>query len=344
MRVSGGDEAARDNAQTVDWNRLFALAQRHRVEGLAWRALTAIGIAVPEPVASTWGAAAAAIAQAGMRNLVESRRLLAAFIQADIPLLFLKGLTLGKLAYGDPFVKMGWDIDVLVAPSHVGQAAQQLTSLGYRRIVPGDGLDTDAWHRRNKESVWQKDDAPVFVELHSRLADSPALIPSINMSSPHQSVEVTPGLTLPTLARDELFAYLCVHGSSSAWFRLKWINDLAALIRHEEPSEIERLFDHAVRLGAGRASAQALLLIDRLYAINLGPLRNRLLTDRANRWLLGSALFYLDGPLSRREPTETLLGTLAIRTSQLLLRSGWLYKIGEGLRQGAEILRGGRGA
>jgi hypothetical protein len=57
--------------------------------------------------------------------------------------------------------------------------------------------------------------------LHSRLADSPELIPAIGAGSPHQKVEVVPGIVLPTLAADELFPYLCVHGALSAWFGVK---------------------------------------------------------------------------------------------------------------------------
>lgn len=57
------------------------------------------------------------------------------------------------------------------------------------------------------------------------------------MESARQLVEVACGIELPTLARDEPSAHLCVHGASSAWFRLKWITDLAALIDGRPPAK-----------------------------------------------------------------------------------------------------------
>jgi len=76
---------------------------------------------------------------------------------------------------------------------------------------------------------------------------------------------VAPGIRLPTLARDEQFAYLCVHGASSAWFRLKWISDLAGVLHGQSGEMIERLFERSQALGAERAAGQALLLADRLF-------------------------------------------------------------------------------
>ncbi|MBA3666254.1 MAG: nucleotidyltransferase family protein [Sphingomonas sp.] len=328
-------------AKAVDGDALLALARRNRVEGLVWRAINDLDLPVDGPTADRLTAAATSIAQAGMLNAAESARLLASFDRAGIPLLFLKGLTLGVIAYGDPFVKMGWDIDLLVAPSRIGDAANRLVELGYRPVAPGDARRIAQWHDRNKESVWRKGKESIFVELHGRLADHPALIPAIDVGTTRQSVEISPKLMLPTLADDPLFAYLCIHGASSAWFRLKWITDLAAFLHGRDPAEFERFYRFAIDAGAGRSAGQALLLAERLYAIPLGGLRNRLLSDPANRWLVASAMIYLDGVWSRREPTETMLGTLPIRASQLVLLPGWRFKMSEATRQLASIVRRG---
>ena len=115
-----------------------------------------------------------------------------------------------------------------------------------------------------KEWPWVGSDG-IVLDLHVRLADNPALLPVIGARSPTQDVEVSPGITLPTFQNEELFAYLCVHGASSAWFRLKWISDFAALASRFEPAELDRLYQRSQELGAGRAAGQALLLADRLF-------------------------------------------------------------------------------
>ena len=56
------------------------------------------------------------------------------FASAGVALLFLKGLTVGKLAYGNAMLKMGWDIDLLVDPDQLVEAAGLLEARGYRQI------------------------------------------------------------------------------------------------------------------------------------------------------------------------------------------------------------------
>src|SRR3954452_11843418 len=253
-----GEAVAARSGVDLDWERLLALAHFHRVEGLVWRALDGSAPS-SEPLVNELSAASQAIAASNLRSAMESHGLLQDFAAAGVPLLFVKGLTVAALAYREPLLKMSWDIDILVAPEDVPSAAELLARRGFHRILPSPPADLKRWHRRSKESVWARQDG-LHVELHSRLADNPRLIPGITVHSAVQSVEVVPGVRLPTLARDELFAYLCVHGASSAWFRLKWISDLAGLLAGASSDAIARLYERSQALGAERAAGQALLL------------------------------------------------------------------------------------
>jgi hypothetical protein len=325
---AGGDEACIDGRPNLDWSRFLRVVRRHRVQGLVWNALKAED--VPGPVAEALAADAASIGIANLRAALESKELLERFECAAIPLLFVKGLTVGALAYSNPTLKMGWDIDLLVRDDDLVQAADLLCERGYDRVVPARG-DLRTWHNRRKESVWTLASHDVHVELHTRLSDNPDLLSGLGADSPRQAVEVAPGIALPTLAKDQLFSYLTVHGASSAWFRLKWITDLAALLHGESADEVERLYDRSQQLGAGRAAAQALLLAERLYAIGIGDgLRGRLYADPVNRWLVSVAKEQLG---SLREPTERFLGTASIHLSQLFLLPGWRFKASDTSRQ-----------
>jgi hypothetical protein len=321
---------------TVDWPRFLRAARFHRVQGLVWKCLSANDAGQPNDVASALAGDAEDIAASSLRSAVECRRLRQAFDDAGIALLFVKGLTVGTLAYANPALKAAIDIDLLVSRDELEKSAQLLLEQGYRLVIPqttsaGDRLLL--WHRRRKESVWGSDDA-LPIDLHTRLADQPRLIPAIDVRSPRQIVEVANGVELPTLARDELFAYLCVHGASSAWFRLKWITDLAAILHGLDASEIERGYLRSQELGAGRAAAQALLLADELYGSLRGSgLKETLRNDRASRWLAAIALRQLAGRAEPREPTETFLGTAWIHLSQLLLMPGPRFAFSEAVRQ-----------
>jgi hypothetical protein len=326
-------------AANVAWPRVLRLARRHRVQGLVWNCLRTLAIAIPADVAEALSGDAASIAERNLRAAWQSARLYEAFTRAGLPLIFIKGLTLGKLAYPDPLTKMSLDIDMLVPAGGAAGAAAELRKLGYDLVLPhvepGSGR-FEAWHQRRKESVWRSPDG-VQLDLHTRLADSPALLAGIDVRSPTQLVEVAPGIRLPTLARDELVAYLCVHGASSAWFRLKWVTDLAALLHGATSGEIERLHARALSLGAGRAAAQALLVADRVYGmLGQSALKDELVRSSVNRWLAGAAWSQLNRD---NEPTEAFLGTAAIHLTQLFLLPGTRFKRSEVRRQVSDALR-----
>jgi hypothetical protein len=327
------DEAVLAASGQADWDLVARIAGRHRVEGLVWKALRLAGAAVPADVGERLQAATDRIARQNLVLTAESLRLSALLDRARIRHLFVKGVTLGVLAYGSIGPKMGWDIDLLVPEDSIEPAAATLEAAGYRLVLPrgpGGRERLGLWHRHWKESVWISARAGLTVELHSRLSDNRLLLPEVGPDSPLRQVEVARGRSLATLGQDELFAYLCIHGASSAWFRLKWIADLGALLGTCPPEEVERLYRRSQELGAGRAAAQALLLCERLFATAVSPaLAAELRFDRINRWLLAIALRKLAGRTLTAELDEKLLGTGTLHLMQFALQPGLRFKYAE---------------
>ena len=332
------DGALRGLCRDVDWPLFVRLARFHRVQGLAWSGLRSAGPQVPRDIANVLAADARAIAAVNLAFALEARDLCSSFEKKGLPILFVKGLTLAALAYPEPFLKMGWDIDILTKAGDLARAAAALEERGYARTIPAPGADLRQWHSKRKESLWSRPADAMQVELHTRLADSPMLIPGIGIDSSERRVELLPGISLPTLSEDELIAYLCVHGASSLWFRLKWVTDLAALLHHLQPAEVERVYERSQQLGAGRASAQAFLHADDLFgSLKATRLRETLEEDRVSRNLAAWALRQVGrGP---SEPTQAPLGTLAIHASQFFLLPGTRFKIDELFRQASNCLR-----
>jgi hypothetical protein len=173
------------------------------------------------------------------------------------------------------------------------------------------------------------------VELHTALSDNPELIAGIGMRSPRQFVAIGSGISLPTLGLDDLLPYLCVHGASSAWFRLKWIIDLAAVLSRSQ-TDYSSLYSLSTARGARRAAAQALLLGDAIKLFRMPEdFRRDLEFDRASRLLGRIALAQVR---ATEEPTTRTFGTASIHASQALLRPGWTFKGAELGRQVAEVL------
>lgn len=328
-RPAAVEAATAGASAAVDWPHVLKLARRHRVEGLVWRALSNAAVELPREAAAELAAAAARIARQNLRAAAESVRLTRALDRAGLPHLFVKGVTLGKLVYGDISLKAGWDIDLLVGREQLGSAAALLESAGYALAIPEPGRrgQLEQWHDHSKESLWRSADGAVWVELHTALSDNPLLLGGVGLGSPLRRVEIAGGMSLPTLEHDELFAYLCAHGASSAWFRLKWIADLAALISEADSGEIERLYRRSVALGAGRTAALALLLAATLFGTRLGAeLTRELRSDRVNGWLVSAALRKLTGRTGSVELHEVTLGTASIHLTQLALMRPWRFK------------------
>jgi hypothetical protein len=233
---------------------------------------------------------------------------------------------------------MSSDIDILVDPKDLPRAAEILSKRGFRPTIPAAESCSPAfanWHAHVKESVW-KGAGGLVVELHTRLADNPELIPSIGMDSELQLVSLAGYGSLPTLTTDDLFAYLCVHGATCVWFRLKWIVDLAALLHSAGgAASAERMYREARKRAAGRAPGQALLLADALGLVDLpSDLRREIDGDRVTRTLARAALREL---LHAAEPTQRPLGTGPTHLSQLFLSEGWLFTLSEAKRQVREV-------
>ncbi|NTS66845.1 nucleotidyltransferase family protein [Sphingomonas sp. HHU CXW] len=280
-------DAIRDAASVrFDAEQVVTLAHRHRVEGFVKQGLAAAGVELPASAARRLATSAAAARLKTLRSAGEEVRVGQAFAAAGIDAIFIKGATLGMRVHGTTALKTSWDVDVLVSRDQQEAAGAVLRDLGYRLWILG-GIEDPVKVRRflaaHKEAEWRHEGRETVAELHTELADNTAAIPTIGLGSPRETVDLTSGGSLATLATAPLFAYLCYHGSSHLWARLKWLADVAALLRDEN---IARLHDEAVALGAGRTPGVAILLAHELLGLDApAPLLYSLRGDRVIRRL-----------------------------------------------------------
>lgn len=222
---------------------------------------------MPPQVAESLAEQATLIARQNLLHAAETWKLRRLFDEAGIPAVFVKGVSLGVLAYGSLGLKHGRDIDMLVPPAFSEQALKLLETFDCRLCQPyrqfGDGR-RHLIFRYSKDAALVNSRSGVEVELHWSLADNPLLLKNVDCASPVQIVTLTKDCCIPTLNDRDLFAYLCVHGAIHGWSRLKWLADVGALIARREDAEILALYRHAQACGAGLCAAQTLLLCERL--------------------------------------------------------------------------------
>ena len=309
----------------ADWEHFLRIVRRHRVAGLVAGALQRAGVVLPQSPAADLRRLRAQNARQALLLSVETLRLSRLLQDAGVEVLFLKGAAVAMLAYRDISVRHSKDIDLLVPLSVVDAAMAVLRKGGYQ---PAFDLDTvpserrDLWIRYAKSMDWVHSSTGVQLELHWRLTDLSVLGGGTQPQST-QHVSIAAGQELQTLPHSQLLAYLCVHGAAHGWMRLKWLADVYALLPHDDPARVEEAYRDIMRLKAGRAAGQAMLLCHDLFDLPLtSTLLRELESGRTLQLLRRSALRLLGRGGEVEEVDDMRFGTTSVYLARLLLGRG----------------------
>ncbi|MGH6845871.1 MAG: nucleotidyltransferase domain-containing protein [Methylocella sp.] len=251
----------------IDWPRFLALVRRHRVVSLVAATLAKAETAGAELGAE--GAAAAAtlrrharaLALGSLSEIAEAVGLMRLLAEAGIACVQLKGAPLSVRAFGQPLLRDGRDIDLLLEARHLPRADAVLTSAGYQRLKPDAdfGWWSQALYRRYSHEYVFASPSGLTVELKTRLQPAAGLLPlPVPDVLRRATVVEVAGARLATLGDADMMVYLCAHASRHCWFRLKWLADIGALLKGREVAN--GLMADAGRLGLAVPALEALRL------------------------------------------------------------------------------------
>jgi hypothetical protein len=249
--LTGGPLAV-DELASLDWERLLAHAEAHGVAALLHWKLQETGGSASLPQSARHG-----LAQAYYRTVVNQqlaqadlKRLQAAFEQAAVPVLALKGALLAGMLYPSPALRPLSDLDLLVRAQDLPLLLRICSRLGYR-------LDKVSYH-----AVLQPDPGGLPLEIHWTLPGGTPLTPSwwkLACSGQPQ------GAILLYQA-----AHLAIQHPAAP--RLIWLYDLHLLLTHPaRPFDWPALFDLAASLGWLPALSYALHAAGRFFDSPLPP-------------------------------------------------------------------------
>jgi hypothetical protein len=250
-----------DLALRVDWDRLIEWARRHGVQALLLRTLSGLGpLGVPGDVLDRLRAKCQAIR---FQNLVFARVLhtaLQLFQDAGIPATPYKGPALSAFLYGDTGLREFTDIDVLVRPCDALRARQVLLNNGF--------LSRAALSRR-AEPLYVRfhcsfplvSNTGVLVDLNWRVGPWYWRLPEIAESAwAGLRPLLVEGRSVPWFPSEHILFSLCLHGCMHKWELLKWIVDVAELLRRDASLDWPALTEHSRRTGCDRMLALGLVL------------------------------------------------------------------------------------
>lgn len=232
--------------EPLEWAVVLDLAGYHGVGPLVYRNLSTLcsGLVPAESLTQLRRRT-----QAGaLLNRVLTQELVVlceAFAAHGVPVMPIKGATLAVSAYGDLTLRDFSDLDLLVPKRSIAEAQAVLLALGYERKDPSsDPGETD--HEEGPFHVFIKKHTLFRVDLQWLMAHQHF---SFQLDRPEFWQRRTPvplaNKTVQGLAPEDLLIVLCVHGSKHAWEALKWVCDVAELLRSHQHLDWNRIFSNA---------------------------------------------------------------------------------------------------
>ncbi len=233
-------------SEPLNWSEVLRQATCHGVGPLLYRNLSTC---CPDLVPPAVLANLRQRTQAGLllnRALVhELVSVCEAFVAQGVPVLPIKGATLAATAYGDLALRDFGDLDLLIPERALRQAQAVLTSLGYEAKDPSTDPES-AEYEEGLYHVYIKQRSLSRVDLQWMMAHECF---EFRLDRPEFWERRTPvslgEKTVPGLSAEDLLIVLCVHGTKHAWEQLKWVCDVAELLRSHRSLDWARILADA---------------------------------------------------------------------------------------------------
>ena len=266
----------------IDWDTLLQLAYDHDVAALLYRSLESVSrSAMPAAVRADLKRQMQLDVQGNLTLTKELLRVKALFDKERIAMIPYKGPVLAASVYHDLAARPFTDLDVLIHAEDVPNAVELLTSHGYQIIRPKSltqarqSLQALWLQQLVKRSPWAYQivlwhpDLEALVEIHWRVMSKYIFSSNAEQLWENLLPISLAGSSLPSLSPENLLWFLCVHASKHQWERLRWLCDIAELIRTYPQLDWNRIIHQAVHLKIQRRLYIGLLLANRLLGAPL---------------------------------------------------------------------------
>lgn len=198
------------NAQLTPEAIAFAL--EHRLGALLWHYLDQNNQTHLLPDAEALRDLSAKDALVAQLRARAFRQINAAFIDANIPVVWLKGVVLARTVYPAPDLRPMYDLDLLIQPRHYRQAARILNRLGYRFLRPRQqppDLAFNGWLSRANNLCGGPDDI-ISLDLHTYLL-LPSTAPANHWFWSQQHAMTYNDMSFCKLTDDAMLLHLAAH-------------------------------------------------------------------------------------------------------------------------------------
>lgn len=256
---------------SLNWPLFLSLVWFHDVGALVYRTLNEVcPDVVPKSTLDVLRQRAQAGALLNRALAKELAQICQAFQESGVPVIAFKGAPLAIMAYREQTLRDYGDLDLVVPQHRLTDAQRVLWSQGYRpqdqiKPAPVESHHDEPYHLFVKKNV------PGYVDLQWVMAHEHFAFrldrPEIWDRCVPLSVE---GKQVMSLSPEDLLIILCVHGSKHAWERLKWVADVAELLRAQRLNW-NLVFATATTWKCRRMLLMGLALAHRVMEVPLPP-------------------------------------------------------------------------
>jgi hypothetical protein len=290
-------------ASTLDWEKLFSLAEHHGLAPLFFPYAAGLSPIIPGEMRDALRFRSQQAACRALWFTHELTRILDCMNSAGVCVIPHKGPALATLLYGDVAARQFNDLDLLVRPQDVDRARSVLVGLGYRSDSLLRPPEDRSLMRTGYEQVFHGSHGRNLLELQWRILPRFYSI-DFDMEQLFVRAKATQfaGRQCRTLSCEDQLLTLCVHAAKHGWTQLSWLRDVAQLARtpglawHFIASE-------AKRLGIQRIVTLNGVLASRLFGGRRWPLPS-VHAGHATNIIAEIVLASLRNALTR--PTDTL--------------------------------------
>jgi protein O-GlcNAc transferase len=216
----------------VDWNSFAQKAIDHELVGLCGQTLSRVAPdLVPDDILDAVQAVIDETRKSNQKLFDELGLLLDVLASHGIEAIPIKGPVLAIQTFGDLGLRKFRDLDFLIHDRDLRPTVTALRGLGYERQGAFTEAQFEVIHRLQGQEIVFKQLVGTAVEPHTRL------IPiSMALDIDYQGIwrrAQTAGLngrSMLTLAPEDCFITLAIHGGKELWWNIKWACDVAAFI------------------------------------------------------------------------------------------------------------------
>lgn len=229
--------------QNIDWQYLIQLAGQHQVISLIYHNLAATcSDAIPSEINAYLHHRFQINAQRNLFTTSELIKIYQLFQANNIFVIPFKGMTLATIAYKNLAFRISCDIDLLIDKKDILPATKLLKSLGYEATKGTAAVKNNSDLRygpflqsesNQKGYDFVNKDKNIAIDLQwSLTTKAQCHYFSLDFEQLQQNLaEVSlAGIKLPQFSPENMFLFLCFHGSKHCWQSLKWVCDLAEFI------------------------------------------------------------------------------------------------------------------